>query len=132
MMRTLALRGSALLLLVLGLMLLWNAVDALRYVNSVPGYAVIVLQLLATPLALYAGHRLWRRDRRGLLPAGTGLILAAASGALAAWTYAPDEERMRAMIGAAAGGLVLAIAIVLLARAGLSRGSVPTDTATAS
>jgi peptidoglycan/LPS O-acetylase OafA/YrhL len=119
-MRTLARRGMALLLLVLGLSLLWNALDSLRYVDSAPGYGVMALQVLAAPAALLAGHWLWRSDRRGLKPAALALVLGAASGTLAAWTYAPHEERVRAALGAAAGGLALAAVVLVLSRAGLA------------
>jgi len=108
-------RAVAILLGALGFTLLWNAVQELRAAYNLGGYGVLVLQLVSAPIALLAGYRLWRRDRRALMLTAIALSIASAAGTLAAWTYG-GVERSSAAFGAIGGGVVFTIAVVLLAR----------------
>ena len=102
----------------LGLALVWNALRGLGYTNTGPGYAVLGLDLLAGLALMPGGYWLWRREQRALRITNIGMAIAAAAGTLAAWHYA-EEERMNALIGAAAAGVVLALAVGVFARKAL-------------
>jgi hypothetical protein len=130
MTRRLLARALGLLLAALGLTLLWNALGEFRHAVAVLSYAVPVLQLLSAPLALLGGYRLWRGDRRALVLIAVALGLATAAGALAAWIYSVPAERSAAAFGALGGGIVFAMAVVLLASIALrtpETASVPAE-----
>ncbi|MGQ0639267.1 MAG: hypothetical protein ACT4P6_00610 [Gemmatimonadaceae bacterium] len=122
MTRRLFARALGVLLAALSATLVWNAFQEFRYATGI-GYAVAVLQLMATPLAALAAYRLWRGDRRAPVVAGAALAIATAAGALAAWTYTPEPDRSSAAFGALGGGIVFTIAVVLLARISLRSSS---------
>lgn len=104
----------------LGLALIWNGATGFRFTDAMLGFVVLGLDILAGVVLLAAGHWFWRRQKRALRVTSLGLALAVAAGTLAAWHYTTGTDRTPATIGAAAGGLVFAVVIELLARLALN------------
>ncbi len=115
-MRLVLARALGVLLGALALSLLWDVIEGVRYTRALPEIAVVVIQFITAPFAAFAAYLLWQRDRRATTVTGIACGLGTAVGALAAWTYAPPSEQASALFGAFGGGVVFAIAMVLLAR----------------
>jgi hypothetical protein len=127
-MRRVLARALGVLLGGLALTLLWNAIQEVRHAQGI-GYGVPLVQLAATPYVALGSYRLWRADRRALIVTAVGLTLASLAGALAAWTYAPAAEQLRAGLGALGGGAVFTVAMLALARMSLKSPDPPASSA---
>ncbi|HJU75772.1 MAG TPA: hypothetical protein VJ717_18655 [Gemmatimonadaceae bacterium] len=117
-MRKLLARALGILVGALGLALVWNGLRGLAYTDTAPGFAVLALDLLAGLALIPGGYWLWRREQRALRITTIGMLIAVTAGMLAAWHYA-EAERANALIGAAAAGIVLTVAIGVFARVAL-------------
>lgn len=126
-MRIVLARALGVLLVAFGLAALWNGIYEIRSVSGFGGYAVIVLDILAGPTGVLGGYWLWRRDRRALIMARIALGWGILAGIVAAWTYTPGPDRASATFGAAAGGLVFGVAVILLVRLALKMTSQSRD-----
>jgi hypothetical protein len=114
-MRLVVVRALGVLLVAWGLAALWNAIFEARSATSFGGYAVVALDVLAG-VGVLGGYWLWRRDRRALLASGFALAAGILAGTTAAFTYTEGPDRASATFGALGGGLVLGVAVILLAR----------------
>ena len=116
-------RSLGVFLGLLAFMMLWNAIDTLRFAKAAGEYILMAFQVLSVlPLAMSA-YWLWKRDRRAILASGVGMAMCTVVGTIAATYWTDPNERMSAGLGALGGSLVLLIVVVWLARVSLKHPS---------
>lgn len=116
-------RSLGVFLGLLGLMMLWNGIDTMRYAKAGFEYLLMTFQVLSAPVLGFAAYWLWKRNRRAILATIVGMSICTVVGTMAATYWTEPSERWSAGLGALGGSIVLLLVLVWLARIALKTPS---------